>query len=888
MKLPKLYEPSQYETDIYTMWEKAGVFEAQPDKEAERFSISMPPPNATGHLHVGHALGIALQDTMVRYNRMQGKDVLWLPGTDHAALATNAIMEKRLADEGTNKHEIGREAFVDRLKEFIEGSRGTIRGQIRAMGASCDWSRERYTLDGALNRCVNETFVKMYNDGLIYRGHRIVNWDPNLETTVADDEVVHVEETGQFYTFQYGPFQIGTARPETKFGDKYVVMHPDDKRYKQYKHGDTFEAEWINGQVTATIIKDEAVDPKFGTGVMTITPWHDHTDFDIAERHNLDKVQIIDFHGKLMPIAGEFAGMTIAEGRRLVVKKLNEKGLLVKTEDNYSHSVAVNDRGKGIIEPQIKLQWFVDVNKPVVDWKGKKSSLKEVMQAVVRDGDVDIVPARFDKLYFSWIDNLRDWCISRQIWWGHRIPVWYRTNAEDEVQTFAGVQPPVDDQSEGWHEWEQDPDTLDTWFSSALWTWSTLIDPSLASNFDMSMDDILNASPDFKAYHPTSVLETGWDIIFFWVARMILTTTYMIGEVPFKTVYLHGLVRAEDGQKMSKSKPETTINPMDVIPVYGTDALRLALLSGVSPGNDQRMSIAKITAQRNFCNKLWNIARFVEDKLGDDFVLESHAKAINHADHWLLTKLQQTTDTIASDLENFRFAEAYDKLYHFVWDDFADWYVEASKMELNPQVLAHSLQSILIIAHPFAPFITETIWQTLAWQGDSMLAVAPWPAKVKTNPNDAKVFDEIIVVVTEVRSLMTELNLHGSKLYYHNVPFLKENAELIKKLTKLKDVIDVESGLGLQLVQTKYKAWLDVDSSTIKAHQLQLKEQQARLGDVVKSLEARLANKNYVKQAPKAIVDQTKDQLSENKQLLDKIAAQQARFAAGNQQEFNS
>ena len=790
-------------------------------------------------------------------------------------------MEKRLADEGTNKHEIGREAFVDRLKEFIEGSRGTIRGQIRAMGASCDWSRERYTLDGALNRCVNETFVKMYNDGLIYRGHRIVNWDPNLETTVADDEVVHVEETGQFYTFQYGPFQIGTARPETKFGDKYVVMHPDDKRYKQYKHGDTFEAEWINGQVTATIIKDEAVDPKFGTGVMTITPWHDHTDFDIAERHNLDKVQIIDFHGKLMPIAGEFAGMTIAEGRRLVVKKLNEKGLLVKTEDNYSHSVAVNDRGKGIIEPQIKLQWFVDVNKPVVDWKGKKSSLKEVMQAVVRDGDVDIVPARFDKLYFSWIDNLRDWCISRQIWWGHRIPVWYRTNAEDEVQTFAGVQPPIDDQSEGWHEWEQDPDTLDTWFSSALWTWSTLIDPSLASNFDMSMDDILNASPDFKAYHPTSVLETGWDIIFFWVARMILTTTYMISEVPFKTVYLHGLVRAEDGQKMSKSKPETTINPMDVIPVYGTDALRLALLSGVSPGNDQRMSIAKITAQRNFCNKLWNIARFVEDKLGDDFVLESHAKATNHADHWLLSKLQQTTDTIASDLENFRFAEAYDKLYHFVWDDFADWYVEASKMELNPQVLAHSLQSILIIAHPFAPFITETIWQTLAWQGDSMLAVAPWPATVKTNPNDAKVFDEIIVVVTEVRSLMTELNLHGSKLYYHNVPFLKENAELIKKLTKLKDVIDVKSGLGLQLVQTKYKAWLDVDSSTIKAHQLQLKEQQARLGDVVKSLEARLANKNYVKQAPKAIVDQTKDQLSENKQLLEKIAAQQARFASG-------
>jgi valyl-tRNA synthetase len=880
VKLPKVYEANQYESDIYALWEKSGVFEAHPERHAERFSIAMPPPNATGSLHVGHALGIALQDTMARFNRMQGKDVLWLPGTDHAALSTNAIMEKRLAEEGTNKHEIGREAFVGRLKDFIEASRYSIRAQMRAVGASCDWSRERYTLDDALNRCVNETFVKMYKDGLIYRGSRIVNWDPNLETTVADDEVVHVEEVGKFYTFKYGPFEIGTARPETKFGDKYVVMHPDDERYKQYKHGDTFEAEWINGKVKATVIKDASADPKFGTGVMTITPWHDLTDFDIAEKYDLDKQQIIDFHGKLLPVAGEFAGMTIAEARKGVVKRLEEKGLLIKTDNNYIHSVAVSDRGKGIIEPQIKLQWFVDVNKQVVEWKGKKRSLKEVMQDVINSGDVSLVPERFNKTYFHWIDNLRDWCISRQIWWGHRIPVWYRTNAEDELQTYVGTQPPSGDDREGWHEWEQDPDTLDTWFSSALWTWSTLIDPDLTDDFSLNIEEILARSPDYRAYHPTSVLETGWDILFFWVARMILTTTYMTGEVPFKTVYLHGLVRAEDGQKMSKSKPETMIDPMDVIPKYGTDALRLALVSGVSPGNDQRMSITKITTERNFCNKLWNIARYVEDKAGENFTPDNSPVPKSHADHWLLSKLQYTTDTIAQDLDKFRFAEAYSKLYHFVWDDFADWYIEASKHDLNLSVLTFGLQTILKLTHPFAPFVTETIWQTLAWEKDSVLASSEWPKVGKGSAKETQSFEEVKTVVSEVRQLVTELNLHDKTLYYHDVPFLLENAELVKKLTKLKGVKQVESGLGLQLVQTKFQAWLDVDSLTIRHYQSQLETQRVEAMDLIKSLEGRLANPGYVKKAPKTVVDQTKDQLKETKALVEKINNQQTRFMA--------
>ncbi|HSX23745.1 MAG TPA: class I tRNA ligase family protein, partial [Candidatus Saccharimonadales bacterium] len=539
MKLPKVYEPQEYERDIYALWEKSGAFQAHPEREAKRFSISMPPPNETGTLSLGHAI-YTLQDIMVRYDRMQGKDVLWLPGTDHAALPVNALIEKQLAEEGTNKHELGREEFLRRTREFVGNSRENMLEQMRAMGFSADWSRLRYTLDDALNRCVNETFTKMYNDGLIYRGNRIVNWDPNLETTVSDDEVERVEEKGILYTFQYGPFQISTARPETKFGDKYVVMHPDDKRYAQYKHGDTFEAEWINGPVTATVIKDKAVDPKFGTGVMTITPWHDHTDFEIAERHGLDKEQIIDFHGKLLPIAGEFIGMDIREARPKIVEKLKSKGLLVKTDANYTHSLAVNERGKGMIEPQIKLQWFVDANRPAVEWKGKKRSFKEVMQDVVKSGDITIIPSRFDKIYFHWIDNLRDWCISRQIWWGHRIPVWYRSNAEGETETFVGTRAPVDDGEEGWHEWEQDPDTLDTWFSSALWTWSTLIDQDLAADYSLSLEELLQKSIDFQTYHPTSVLESGWEILFFWIARMILATTYMTGQIPFKTVYMLG------------------------------------------------------------------------------------------------------------------------------------------------------------------------------------------------------------------------------------------------------------------------------------------------------------------------------------------------------------
>jgi valyl-tRNA synthetase len=876
MNLPKVYEPSNYENNISALWEKSRLFVADPKSHKEHYAISMPPPNETGTLHIGHALFITLQDILARHARQLNKDVLWLPGTDHAALATNSLIEKQLAQEGATKHDVGRDEFLRRTREFVAGSRDTINSQVRAMGASVDWSRARNTLDDSLNRSVNEVFTKMYNDGLIYRGHRIVNWDPKLETNVSDDEVERREEKTNFYTLQYGPFKISTARPETKFGDKYVVMHPDDERYKAYNHGDTFEAEWINGKVTATVIKDAAVDPTFGTGVMTITPWHDHTDFDIAERFDLPKEQVIDFHGKLLPIAAEFSGMGIEEARPKIVDKLKSKGLLVSVDENYLHSIAINSRGGGVIEPQIRLQWFIDVNKPVVHWKGQQRSLKEVLQCVIREGDIGIIPERFQKTYFNWIDNLRDWCISRQIWWGHRIPVWYREDTDGTQETYVGVLPPTDE-SEGWHEWKQDPDTLDTWFSSALWTWSTLIDPQLALDYSLTLEDLLAQSPDYQAYHPTTVLETGWDILFFWVARMILTTTYITGDVPFKAVYLHGLVRTEDGRKMSKSSPETVIDPLTIIPEYGTDALRLALIQGMSAGNDQRVGLTKIVANRNFCNKLWNIARYVETIVGDA-PGEEDTKPVSVADHWILNNLQQIQERVVADIAAYKFSEAYDKLYHFVWDDFADWYVEASKSAANKAVLAYVLENILILVHPFAPFVTETIWQTLRWENDSILAGRQISKIIPCDHARADEFVQIKNIVTETRFILNALKVSDVTLYHNDNSFVGPNAATIKHLSKLQDVVSVTDGTGLYLTSTTATCWLDIDQETAQAYLGELTAKQEQQRGVITKLEARLANSEYVDQAPKQVVEQTKSQLQAAQELLVSIRKESERF----------
>ena len=598
-KFLKPYNPKKTEDNIYKRWEDSGFFNPDvcvekgiTDKDAESFSIVLPPPNVTGTLHMGHAAMLAIEDIVIRYNRMCGKKTLWLPGTDSAAIATQSKVEGIIyKKEKKNRHDIGREELLKRIDVFAKESKATIINQTKKMGSSLDWSREAFTLDEVRYRAVMEAFVRMYNDDLIYRGSRIVNWDPKMQTTVSDDEIEHKETVDEFYFLKYGPFTIGTARPETKFGDKYVVMHPDDERYKKYKHGETFDLEWINGPITATIIKDSATDMEIGTGVMTITPWHSNIDFEIAERHNLDKEQIIDERGLLLSIAGEFEGQHIKKVRPLIVEKLREKGLVEKIDKNYTHNIAVNSRGGGIIEPQIKEQWFVGVEREFtlkhseIDGitSGSKTTLKKIMRTVVKNKQIHIIPDNFEKVYYHWIDNLHDWCISRQIWYGHRIPVWYRA---DEV--YCGITAPEGD------EWQQDPDTLDTWFSSGLWTFSTLGWPE--------------DSEDLKTYHPTSVLETGYDILFFWVARMILMSGYHLGTIPFKTIYLHGLVRDQQGRKMSKSIGNV-IDPLDMIEKYGADATRLSLIIGSVPGNDVKLSENKVREYKDFANKISNFSR---------------------------------------------------------------------------------------------------------------------------------------------------------------------------------------------------------------------------------------------------------------------------------------
>ena len=845
MSMPPTYSPQENEPEIYKKWEDSGLFTADPNSTKPHYSIPMPPPNETGTLHIGHALFITLQDILARHARSEGKDVLWLPGTDHAAIATNAVVERILAEENTDKHQIGREAFLERVREYVGNSRNTINKQVRAMGASVDWSRSRYTLDPALSRCVNEVFVRMYNDGLIYRGHRIVNWDPNLETTVSDDEVDYVTENTTLFTFRYGPFEIATARPETKFADKYVVMHPEDDRYKDYREGDTFEAEWINGPVRATVIKDEAIDPSFGTGVMTITPWHSQVDFEIAERHNLDKEQIIGLDGRLLDIAGEFAGMTIAEARPLIAAKLESKGLLVKKDSSYTHNVATNSRGKGVIEPQILLQWFIDVNKQIIDWKGNKLSCKEVLLAVIREGDIKLIPSANEKLYFSWIDNLRDWCISRQIWWGHQVPVWYRGD-----ETYVSTVPP---EGEGW---ERDPDTLDTWFSSSLWTWSTLIDTTLAEDYSLSLEDILKQSLDYQTYHPMSVLETGWDIIFFWVARMILSTTYITGEIPFKDVYLHGMVRSESGKKMSKSNPSEALDPLQIIQEYGTDALRLSLIQGGTAGKDVSFSTAKLITNRNFCNKLWNIARYVTSQ--EPQHKDASPKTI--ADHWILRQLNRADETTRTALSNYRFNEAYETLYHFIWDDLADWYLEASKVTPNPELIRYVLKRGLVLLHPMAPYITETIWDMIDNENKQLLASQVYEKIIPADQSHADAFDEVRSIIIEAREISSTLKEPKLTIEYDPNGISPEAIKFMSGISRL-NFAGSNSPAGIKMRSAPDTMRLLVSEDKITEHLNFLKNKQQEQQSSIERLRARLSNSSYINKAPKEVVSQTKSQL---------------------------
>ncbi len=728
----KPYDPAATEDRIYKLWEESGFF--NPDRLPERnqkgepFSIVLPPPNVTGTLHMGSALMLAIEDIMVRHARMRGKKTLWIPGTDHAAIATQSVVEKKVQkEEGKSRHDLGREELLKRIESHVKETHDTIVSQMLKMGCSIDWSREAFTLDEKRNLAVRTAFKKMYDDGLIYRGNRVVNWDPKGQTTISDDEIEYEPRKAKLYTFKYSkdiPISISTTRPETKLGDTAIAVNPEDPRYASFV-GKEYDAVFAGEKIHLKVIADRAVEKEFGTGALGVTPAHSQIDWELAQRHDLPLKQVINEYAKMMVGAEGIKDKKTTEAREAVVIWLKSEGLLEK-EEEIDQNVSTAQRTGGLIEPLPKLQWFIAVNKPFKR-DGREVTLKMLMKEAVEKGigsseAIKIIPDRFEKIYFHWIENLRDWCISRQIWYGHRIPVWYQEQKEkgkdgNKEEVFVGLEAP---KGEGW---KQDEDTLDTWFSSGLWTFSTLGWPD---------------EKEFKAhkeYHPTTILETGSDILFFWVARMILMSSYILNEAPFKTAYLHGLVRDTKNRKISKSLGNN-IDPLDMIAKYGADAVRMSLVIGVGPGNDSKMDEQKIKAYKLFSNKLWNIARFVFT-VTEGIAYDHDFEAYSEADQALRKERHELMADITIDMENFRYYLAGEKLYHYAWHTFADVILEESKKIFaegsdaekasRQQFLLHTLEKVLKALHPFMPFVTEEIWSYMPIEGKKLLMVERWP-----------------------------------------------------------------------------------------------------------------------------------------------------------------
>ncbi len=722
-KFLKPYNSQETESKIYKLWEDSGYFNPDnlPPRHKEKYSIMLPPPNVTGILHMGHALTLTIEDIMIRYQRMRGKKTLWVPGTDHAAIATQSRVEKDIKKkEDKSRYDLGREELLKRIGIFVKQSHDTIISQSKVMGASLDWSREAFTMDEKRNLAVRTVFKKMYDDGLIYRGFRIVNWDPKGQTTISDEEIVYEERPAKFYTFKYSkdfPISISTTRPETKVGDTAVAVHPDDARYQKYI-GKEYDAVFCGVKIHIKIIADESVDKEFGTGALGVTPAHSMIDWEIGEKNKLPVVQVIDEKARMMVGGENIFGKKVVEAREIIVEWLKSEKLLEK-EEEIKQNVSTAERTGGIIEPLPKLQWFVAVNKSfkiehsnIKGIKnGQETTLKELMENAVKGGQINVIPDYVTKTYFHWIDTLRDWCISRQIWYGHRIPVWYKG-----TEVYCGIEAP---KGGGW---TQDEDTLDTWFSSGLWTFSTLGWPE--------------KTKDLSFYHPTDVLESGYDLIFFWIARMILMSTYVLGDIPFKTVYFHGMVRNQKGQKISKSLGDN-IDPVDISKKSGTDALRMALVIGNTPGTDTRWSDDKVKAYKNFANKIWNITRFILESVKET-KFDSKFNKFSDADKKLIEERNNFVADITSDMEEFRFYMAGEKIYHYAWHTFADIILEDSKKVFaeentdetsktsRKQFLLSTIRIILTILHPFMPFLTEEIWQSIN-EDKSILMIEKWP-----------------------------------------------------------------------------------------------------------------------------------------------------------------
>jgi len=874
-EIPKAYEPAEVEHKWYTFWMEGGYFTPKIDRKKKPFVIIMPPPNVTGELHLGHALTAALEDIMIRWHRMKGEPALWLPGVDHAGIATQVIVEQRLAKEGLDRHKLGRDKFVERVWEWVNKSRKSITYQHQRLGASCDWSRERFTLDDGPSRAVRTAFVRLYDKDLIYRGERIINWCPRCQTALSDLEVQHKDVTGNLYYFRYpladgdGYVTVATTRPETYLGDTAVAVNPDDERFKALV-GKKVVLPVIGRGIP--IIADSAVDTSFGTGAVKITPAHDPVDFEISERHNLPIINILNPDGTMNEQAGPYAGLDRFVCRQRVVDDFEKAGLLEKIETHH-HSVGHCGRCQTMIEPEVSKQWFVKV-----------APLAEKAIKAVTDGRITIVPERFTKVYLNWMENIRDWCISRQLWWGHRIPVWYCPKCDE--MTVSIDKPSTCSHCDATGV-VQDPDMLDTWFSSALWPHSTLGWPE--------------ETEDLKYFYPTSVMETGYDILFFWVARMIMMGLEDTGAIPFDTVYLHGLIRDEKGEKMSKMKGNV-LNPNDAIDEYGTDALRFAVTTGTSPGNDINLGPHRLEAGRNFANKMWNAARFIFQSL-ESKPLEIGAlsnltgrqlKPLE--DRWILSRLNRLVLSVEDSMSGFQFGEAERQVHDFFWGEFCDWYIEIAKIRLGKAdssplaVLAYTLDMTLRLLHPFMPFITEELWQGLKQRlpeanlDSPSIIIARYPeGNEKLVDAEAEtVMETVIEVIRSIRNARAEHKVAAGKWIEARVytdrlqPAIAEKSDAIETLARARPLAVLsrterqakeEKALVLVLKEAEVVLpWAGMVD--VAAEKNRLEGEIGNLGNQIDRLEQRLKDKAFVSKAPAAVVDKEREKLQSFKDKL--------------------
>jgi valyl-tRNA synthetase len=894
-ELPKTYNPADYEDAIYEKWEQSGFF--NPDNlVGEPYSIMMPPPNVTGVLHLGHALENSLMDIMARYQRMNGKKVLLVPGTDHAAVATQAKVEKVLMAKGVKnpRQDLGREKLLAEIRIYAENSKATILKQIKKMGTSCDWSRLAYTFDEARSQAVNEIFVKMYNDGLIYRGHRVVNWSVKGQSTCSDDELVHVARKAKLYTFKYSkdfPLAISTTRPETKLGDTAVAVNPKDKRYKKYI-GKVFSVDiGAAKSLEIKIITDESVDMNFGTGALGVTPAHSMIDYEMNEKQKakgeeIGLIQVIGQDGKMTLAAGaNYAGLPVLEAREKFVVWLRENGLL-EQEEEIEQNVGTSDRFGDAVEALPMTQWFVDVNKKIA---GKNKSLKDLMRDAVTVGHnkdkeqkITITPERFEKVYLNWIDNLRDWCISRQIWWGHRIPVWYKGE-----EKYVGVEAPTG------NGWTQDEDTLDTWFSSGMWTFSTLA--RKPEQIKIENGNLVINSEDFTTFHPTSWMQMGYEIIYLWLVRMVLMSTYALDQIPFKDVYIHGMLRDAKGQKFSKSSGNN-LDPIEVANKYGTDALRLSLVSGIAPGNDSKFYEEKVESARNLVNKLWNISRYIITNYqlritNKNFKIEKLINTV--ANDWIINIFNSMAASVKEDLDNYRFSQASESLSEFTRDYLADWYLEICKFEKNKDdILFYILTRLLKLWHPFVPFVTEAIWQEMG--NEKLLMVEYW-AKIPLAPfvkggkNEFEVIKDIIIAIRNARAENKVEPARKIKAVIYageKKELIESQAHLIKNLRT--GISELETSLtplymggkiGEKIKGAIYIALGGIEIYLIGAvdsekEKVRLEKEIANLENVISAAAKRLANKEFTANAPAQIVDKEKVKLSAWQNELTKFREQ--------------